>query len=167
MKSPELILHGLVAGLLTFIGVSILFVGGTIEVKMAYFALVGAWVGSLGSLARDMIAPAPNPPVPASVAAMIFGATGIEIEPAAANSIWRPNVLVIFGAVTLLLVVIAVLMLMFTTLESTLWLAFFGLVGAHITGSAAIARDMVQPEPDPAVPASVILAYLDRPGGGP
>ena len=138
--------------------------GATHEMLLTVSALVGTFVGGTFVIARGYFAaPAGDPEVPASIVTLLLAGivTAEDLAPAPLRSSWRPSVIAILAIVAGVLVVTAVVL---ATRETAieLWMAYVSVLGAFISTGTGVAKDLVAPDPDPAVPATVVSLLITR-----
>ena len=129
------------------------------ESQMAVLAIAGTFVGGFAGVMVRLVEPEPDPSVPASIVERILagggGATsGLEdLAVAAPGSVWRGNVIV------LSLIAGVVVLIMLWALPDDI--ALVTIAGGFVGGLVSLAGKLVEPPPNPAVPASVVKWLID------
>ena len=122
-------------------------------------AIAGALVGGLCGVMRDLVAPPPNPAVPASVVAQIIGGSPAGLDDDLAASPFRINLLIVALIAALVVIFLAVF---FGAESATLVTA---VAGALVGGLCGVMRELIAPPPNPDVPASVVAQIIEAKSG--
>ena len=138
--------------------IGILAVATTGDAQLSTLAVAGTFVGGFAGVMVRLSEPDPDPSVPASVVERILSGTGDVGEAATAAdgtaaSPWRGNVIV------LALIAAAVVLMMLFVLPGDA--ALVTVAGGVVGGLVSIAGKLVEPPPNPGVPASVVHRLID------
>lgn len=138
---------------------------GSPDAQVAVLAIGGTFVGGFAGVMVRLVEPPPDPAVPASVLdRLLASAGGPSIAPGpdavVAPSPWRGNVI----ALSLIAAIVMVIVIWLLPGEGAMVTVAGGLIG----GLVSLAGKLVEPPPDPSVPASVINRVIEaRSSGGP
>ena len=142
--------------------ISVLALATTGEAELATLAVAGTVVGGLAGVMVWLSEPEPDPSVPSSIVEQILRVVGASlpadqaaaIRVTATESSRRPNVIVL----TLIGAVLVGALIWVLPSES----AIVTVAGGFIGGLVSLAGKLVEPEPNPSVPASVVAKLLEK-----